>query len=169
MRLSIRWLLVLIALAAGLLAPAAWVYREFRRVFPSSPAVWARLEARESSNPRRYLELARGFERRGDIWAEATYHGPFTDVMPDGQEIIVAQATEGWPSDRDGRRLDGTSSWVVPEGRRGVIVRDGAVDSDGCYDWRRMLVSFSDGPLRNKLTTVERIDLRRWVGREAAR
>lgn len=169
LKLPLSWIPGLIALAVALLMIAASAYQEFRLLFPSSPAMWARQRADTFRDGSRYLRLARGFERRGDVWAEATLSGPFTDMLAEGQMIVTAEAAEAWPADLEGRRLGDAKPYTVPEGMVGAIVQDPAIDSDACYDSRRILVRFRDGSHRGELLSIERIYLRRWPAPKVSR
>jgi hypothetical protein len=93
---------------------------------------------------------------------EATYRGPFTDILPTGQAVILRGEAEAEPSDDEGRRITHpTVVLSVPQGTSGVVVVDGARDADDCDPDRRIVLQLDNGPHQYALVLVAREHLRR--------
>lgn len=172
MRFTTRRAMIAVAVIAVPLSIAVAIDREFRRMFPATPAEWAwarvaRMEGgsihhRYAFTPaKQYRELAIGFERTGEKWAERTSFGPFTDCLTAGESVVIRQATRIEPSDLEGRRLRHGESWPVARGTVMAVVMDWAPDADGCEEFRDILVRFVDGPHRGEIGCVGRIYMRR--------
>jgi hypothetical protein len=95
------------------------------------------------------LTLAEGFHRLKATSQEATYCGPFTDILPTGQTVITQLEA---PCESLG---------PIPAGTSSIVVSDRAFDDDGCSDSRTIEVRILDGNHAGKVAHIERIYLRR--------
>jgi hypothetical protein len=162
--------MIMAAVIAVPLGIAHIVEREFRRVFPSTPAEWAWQKAagsmeegrwHDAALAKQYRELAVGFEGTGERWGEATTYGPFTDNLPGGQSVVVRQAARAVASDLEGRGGENAERWHTAQGTLAVVMKDWAADADTCGEFRDILVRFIDGPRQGEIGRVGRIYLRR--------
>ena len=118
-----------------------------------------------------------GFLASHGIFApEGTQNGPYTDLLPAGQCVVIAtdsaafaagdvikveqtrfgpHAEYQWPD----REAAGTAT--VSAGTRGIVRMEPAWDDDSAYDNRAIAVEILDGPLKAITLAIPRNRLRR--------
>jgi hypothetical protein len=164
MRFTTRRMMIAVAVLAVPLAFAAFVERELRRMFPSTPAEWARREAVSpwtADTVEHYRELAKEFERSGEAWAEETYDRPYSDILPAGQALLIRPAVKAEPTNAEGKRRRDRRHWSILRGTSAAVTKDWAGDADGCDPLRDILVKFLDGPHQGQEAYVPRAFMRR--------
>ncbi len=174
MRFTIRRVMIAVAVLAVLMGMGIAIDREIRSLtFSETPAEWtwkwvAYLEkdhvpdeAWKKAAIRKYRELAREFDRSGEIRGESTYCGPFSDKLSPGQMVIVPYATSAERSDMKGDRTVAGETWPIAPTSVLQVVKDWAGDEDDCSPLRDIAVRLLDGRHKGEIGKVERIYLRR--------
>ena len=174
--LSVRGMMVGVAITGVILCMMIRASMAFRREFMPTPAEWARdraagdeASASRSSDSewskkllassKRYEEMASGFDREGATWREGSYHGPYTDKLPIGQPVVLGKAVVVRIPNHPGHATG--EGWVAARGLRAVVVNDFAHDPDDWFGSRSIHVRFVDDPYRGATAYVEREILRR--------
>jgi hypothetical protein len=176
-RLSIRGLMIFVAVIAIPLAVFAAIARELEKVLNNpNPAMWAVQQVEYhweqlGKDPgsrdyhldqiKKYEELAEGFARLGSTRGEDTLHGAFTDKLSPNQSVITQFTTQAESSSGDGTGSRSGERWSVPPGTECSVVMDWAIDADACSEGRGIEVRILKGPHAGEFALIERIYLRR--------
>ena len=96
MKISIRSMMLLVAVAAVVLVPCLFVVRILSGAVFWSPSQWAYSKGKG--------QVGRMFERRQEGWGEMSSHGPYTDGLARGARVVVAETLDVQTLDPDGSR-----------------------------------------------------------------
>lgn len=166
-RFTLRRMMVIVAVCGVLMAALAWLGKWLDDIIPpQTPEAWARkwaaTHAAEFDGPdgfgrdagtyhqdmaKRYTVLAEAFKTLKAGMHESTYNGPFTDILQPGETVLVQIEA---PTKDPG---------PISAGTHGVVISDGARDSDDCSDMRTIEIRILDGPSMGQVVHIQRIYL----------
>jgi hypothetical protein len=83
-------------------------------------------------------------------WQEWTLNGAFTSILSNGQLVATRFTIDRGDPDR----------WSIAGGTSCLVLQDYAVDEDDCTPSRPIHVRILEGPHKNKITDINRDELR---------